>query len=160
MSYFNDLILYVVLGIALLAIPVMLTTKGSVLNIRAQGYAKKALDATGGAIIVALSFLIYLLLRYRGKLVAPIVVLGIVLSVFLSIFHFGTSPANAVSRVFSVALGLALSVALLIVGMKLAKMRRSLALRVTGYAAIVLGPAFAVYVILSWWWWLEFSYHD
>ena len=86
LSYFIDLVLYVLLGVALLAIAAMLATKGSVLNIRAPGYVTMVLEATVGAIIGALSFLVYLWLRYPGKLV----VLGFALGFapgFVYTFH-------------------------------------------------------------------------
>ena len=156
MSYFIDMVLYAVLGVALLAIAIMLVTKGRTLNIRAPRYVTIVLEATIGAIIVALSVLIYLVLRYRGKVVVLGFALGIALGLVYN-FHFvGARPDVALVSVFGVAFGFAV----LIVGIYIAKDARSLLVRVMGYAAIVLGLAISGSLIWSYWWWLHYSYHD
>ena len=165
LSYFIDMVLYAVLGVALLAIAIMLVTKGRTLNIRAPRYVTIVLEATIGAVIVALSFFGYLWLRYPGQLV----VLGFTLGFapgFVYTFHHLGARLNVFNVLYVLLYFLfyflcaAFGVAVLIAGIYIAKMARFLLVRVMGYTAIVLGLVIAGFVIRSWWWWLHYSYHD
>ena len=159
MGYFIDLAVYLFLGVALLIAGLKSFKKGRSFLFQAQKYVKIVLGAATWVILVLLSFLVYLFLRYRARLIFLGFVLGIALG-FIYVLHYGAPPDVALGSVLTVALGVALGIALLIAGIKLAKRRSNLALRAMGYGAAVLGPAFGGYLVLYWLWWLHFSYHD
>ena len=156
MSHAIDQALYVFLGVVLLIAGLQLSKKGRMLLIQARGYATPVLGAATWVAAIPLKVLVYLFLRYRVRLI----VLGFFLGVALgSVYGFRYAhPAEVLIYTLAVALGVVLSIVLLVAGMKLAKRGRNLALKATGYAATVVGPAFGGYIVFSWW--LHFSYHD